>query len=161
MQENKNSIALEERLTRKRTDFRHFSSGQDPDCEPEMINSTLLENEVLCKAKEFLYSTGQPTDKLDFLMQMMIKTSRLEAGVISLEKKSQPLYDTACHRLGRYSSERREKQINVQVDCPENLVVSHDRKWTGGSIVQYFGQCGEIRRRAVKSVFRLKVGKCM
>ena len=29
-------------------------------------------------------------DKLDFLMQAMIKTSRLETGVISLDQKQQP-----------------------------------------------------------------------
>ena len=33
-------------------------------------------------------------------MQAMIKTSRLETGVISLEKKSQPLYDTLAAALG-------------------------------------------------------------
>ena len=38
-------------------------------------------------------SSGQ-LEKLDFLMQAMIKTSRLETGVISLDRKIQPLYDT-------------------------------------------------------------------
>ena len=33
-------------------------------------------------------------DKLDFLMQAMIKMSRLETGVISLEQKEQSIYET-------------------------------------------------------------------
>ena len=45
-----------------------------------------------------------------------------------------------------------KKQINVQVDCPENLVVSHDRKWTGEALfnildnaVKYTLEGGQIR----------------
>ena len=47
----------------------------------------------------------------------MIKTSRLETGVISLEKKSQPLYDTLAAALGGILLNAEKKQINVQVDC--------------------------------------------
>lgn len=54
-----------------------------------MINNTLLENEVPPqKQKEFLTAQASQLDKLDFLMQAMIKTSRLETGVISLEQNS-------------------------------------------------------------------------
>ena len=52
----------------------------------KVINSTLLENEVpVQKQKEFLTAQATQLDKLDFLMQAMIKTSRLETGVISLD----------------------------------------------------------------------------
>ncbi|MBS6836452.1 MAG: sensor histidine kinase, partial [[Eubacterium] rectale] len=99
----------------------------------KMINSTLLENEVpVQKQKEFLTAQASQLDKLDFLMQMMIKTSRLEAGVISLEKKSQPLYDTLAAALGGILLNAEKKQINVQVDCPENLVVKYTPE--GGQI---------------------------
>ena len=119
----------------------------------KMINSTLLENEIpVQKQKEFLTAQASQLDKLDFLMQMMIKTSRLEAGVISLEKKSQPLYDTLAAALGGILLNAEKKQINVQVDCPENLVVSHDRKWTGEALfnildnaVKYTPEGGQIR----------------
>ena len=39
------------------------------------------------KRKEFLQATGTQLDKLDFLIQGMVKTSRLETGVITLEKQ--------------------------------------------------------------------------
>ena len=152
MQENKNSIA------RERADLQELISDishqvKTPIANLKMINSTLLENEVpMQKQKEFLTAQTSQLDKLDFLMQAMIKTSRLETGVISLEKKSQPLYDTLAAALGGIFLNAEKKQINVQVDCPENLVVSHDRKWTGEALfnildnaVKYTPEGGQIR----------------
>ena len=152
MQESKNSIAQE------RADLQELISDishqvKTPIANLKMINSTLLENEVpVQKQKEFLTAQATQLDKLDFLMQMMIKTSRLEAGVISLEKKSQPLYDTLAAALGGILLNAEKKQINVQVDCPENLVVSHDRKWTSEALfnildnaVKYTPEGGQIR----------------
>ena len=144
MQENKNGIAQE------RADLQELISDishqvKTPIANLKMINSTLLEN-------EFLTAQASQLDKLDFLMQAMIKTSRLETGVISLEKKSQPLYDTLAAALGGILLNAEKKQINVQVDCPENLVVSHDRKWTGEALfnildnaVKYTPEGGQIR----------------
>ena len=152
MQENKNSIAQE------RADLQELISDishqvKTPIANLKMINSTLLENEIpVQKQKEFLTAQATQLDKLDFLMQAMIKTSRLETGVISLEKKSQPLYDTLAAALGGILLNAEKKQINVQVDCPENLVVSHDRKWTGEALfnildnaVKYTPEGGQIR----------------
>ena len=152
MQESKNSVASE------RADLQELISDishqvKTPIANLKMINSTLLENEVpVQKQKEFLTAQATQLDKLDFLMQAMIKTSRLETGVISLEKKSQPLYDTLAAALGGILLNAEKKQINVQVDCPENLVVSHDRKWTGEALfnildnaVKYTPEGGQIR----------------
>ena len=72
--------------------------------------------------------------KLDFLMQAMIKTSRLETGVISLEKKEQPIYDTLAAALGGILLNAEKKQIDVQVDCPEHLKACYDRKWTSEAL---------------------------
>ena len=39
------------------------------------------------------------TDKLDFLFQALVKTSRLETGVIQLDKKSGRLFDTVAQAV--------------------------------------------------------------
>ncbi len=87
-------------------------------------------------------------------MQAMIKTSRLETGVISLDKeRASRFIDTLACRIGRYPClTPRNKQINVQVNCPESLIVSHDRKWTGEALfnildnaVKYTPEGGQIR----------------
>lgn len=134
MQENKNNIAKE------RADLQELISDishqvKTPIANLKMINSTLMEQEVpMQKRKEFLAAQASQLDKLDFLMQAMIKTSRLETGVISLEQKQQPIYDTIAAALGGILLNAEKKQIDVQVDCPEELSISHDRKWTSEAL---------------------------
>ena len=110
MQENKNSIAKERAdLQELIADISH--QVKTPIANLKMINNTLLENEVPPqKQKEFLTAQASQLDKLDFLMQAMIKTSRLETGVISLEQKQQPVYDTlAAAWAGFCSMPKRNK----------------------------------------------------
>ena len=152
MQENKNSIAKE------RADLQELISDishqvKTPIANLKMINNTLLENEVPPqKQKEFLTAQASQLDKLDFLMQAMIKTSRLETGVISLEQKQQPVYDTLAAALGGILLNAEKKQIDVQVECPEHLDARHDRKWTSEALfnildnaVKYTPAGGQIR----------------
>lgn len=152
MQENKNSIAKE------RADLQELISDishqvKTPIANLKMVNATLLEQEVPPdKQREFLLASSTQLDKLDFLMQAMIKTSRLETGVISLEKKQQPIYDTLAMALGGIFLNAERKHIQVEVNCPETLVVSHDRKWTAEALfnildnaVKYTPEYGSIR----------------
>ena len=152
MQENKNSIAKE------RTDLQELISDishqvKTPIANLKMINNTLLENEVPPqKQKEFLTAQASQLDKLDFLMQAMIKTSRLETGVISLEQRQQPVYDTLAAALGGILLNAEKKKIDVQVECPEHLDARHDRKWTSEALfnildnaVKYTPAGGQIR----------------
>lgn len=152
MQQNKNSIAKE------RADLQELISDishqvKTPIANLKMINNTLLENEVPAqKQKEFLTAQCSQLDKLDFLMQAMIKTSRLETGVISLEQKNQPVYDTLAAAMGGILLSAEKKNIHVRVECPEHLNALHDRKWTGEALfnildnaVKYTPAGGEIR----------------
>lgn len=130
MGENRRGIAKERaELQELISDIAH--QVKTPIANLKMVNATLLEEPVPEeKQKEFLQAVGGQLDKLDFLMQAMVKTSRLETGVISLEKKEQPIYDTLAAALGGILLSAEKKQIEVHVDCEEGLCVSHDRKWT-------------------------------
>lgn len=130
MQENKQGIAKE------RADLQELVSDishqvKTPIANLQMINATLTEQEMPEeKRREFLQAADGQLEKLNFLMQSMIKTSRLETGVISLDMKQQPIYDTLAAALGGILLGAEKKQIQVDVDCPEQLEVLHDRKWT-------------------------------
>ncbi len=152
MNENRRSVAKE------RADLQELISDishqvKTPIANLKMINSTLMEQKVPPhKQKEFLLASTSQLDKLDFLMQAMIKTSRLETGVISLDKKEQPIYDTLASALGGILLNAEKKRIDVSVNCPEHLSVPHDRKWTSEALfnildnaVKYTPAGGQIR----------------
>ena len=151
MNENRRSIAKE------RADLQELISDishqvKTPIANLKMINSTLMDQEIpQHKQNEFLSASASQLDKLDFLMQAMIKTSRLETGVISLDKKKQTVYDTLASALGGILLNAEKKQIDVSVNCPEHLTVPHDRKWTGEALfnildnaVKYTPEKGKI-----------------
>lgn len=152
MQENRNHIAKErEDLQELISDISH--QVKTPIANLKMINNTLLEQNVPAqKQQEFLEAQSSQLDKLDFLMQAMIKTSRLETGVISLEQKEQSIYETLAAALGGIFLNAEKKKIDVQVDCPKGLLVSHDRKWTTEALfnildnaVKYTATGGKIK----------------
>ena len=101
----------------------------------KMATDTLLEKPMTeAERTDFIRGIRSQTDKLDFLFQALVKTSRLETGVIQLDKKSGRLFDTVAQAMSGivYASEK--KEIAVSVDCPEDLTVSHDSKWTSEAL---------------------------
>ncbi len=134
MQENRRQ-ALEERkeLQMLVSDVSH--QVKTPVSNLRMVTDTLLTKPVTEEERrEFLQGIRTQTDKLDFLFQSLVKTSRLEVGTIRLEKKDTPLIDTlamACSGIV-YAAEK--KEIAVTVDCPEDLRISHDSKWTAEAL---------------------------
>ena len=100
-----------------------------------MVNATLLEQSVTEeKRQEFLQASSGQLEKLDFLMQAMIKTSRLETGVIALDKKVQPIYNTLAAALGGILLNAEKKNIHVNVECPPDILLAHDKKWTSEAL---------------------------
>ena len=134
MRENRESIAKERAdLQKLISDISH--QVKTPISNLKMVNATLLEQPMPEeKRREFFQASSSQLEKLDFLMQAMIKTSRLETGVISLNRKIQPLYDTLAAALGGILLNAERKNIHVSVDCPAGIVLAHDRKWTSEAL---------------------------
>lgn len=118
----------------------------------KMVTDTLLSRPVTdAERTDFICGIRNQTDKLDFLFQALVKTSRLETGVIRLEKKSCKLFDTVAQAMSGIVYAAEKKKIAVSVDCPEHLTLSHDSKWTAEALfnlldnaVKYTPSCGKI-----------------
>lgn len=101
----------------------------------KMIVDTLLTKSLEEQERnEFLKSVGGQINKLDFLIQALVKTSRLETGVIQLEKEDHFIYDTLAQAMSGILYSAEQKKIHVSVECPEDVRVSHDSKWTEEAI---------------------------
>ena len=119
----------------------------------KMINDTLQTRKMTEeKLQEFLQASGSQLDKLDFLIQAMVKTSRLETGVIALEKKQARFTETLTAALNGILAPIERKRIALSVDCPDDFLFPHDSRWTAEALynildnaVKYTPACGSIR----------------
>ena len=164
LRENRESVAKE------RADLQELISDishqvKTPISNLKMVNATLL-GQPMSKEKrqEFLHASSGQLEKLDFLMQAMIKTSRLETGVILLDRKIQPLYDTLAEALGGILLNAERKNIHVIVDCTEDIILAHDRKWTSEALfnildnaVKYTPADGDIQVSVQSWEFYVKI----
>ena len=134
MQENRRKVDEERReLQSLISDISH--QVKTPVSNLKMAADTLLEKPVSeAERIDFIRGIFSQTDKLDFLFQALVKTSRLETGVIQLEKKPGRLFDTVAQAMSGIVYAAEKKEITVSVDCSEDLTVSHDGKWTSEAL---------------------------
>ena len=101
----------------------------------KMATDTLLEKPMTeAERTDFIRGIRTQTDKLDFLFQALVKTSRLETGVIQLDKKPSSLYNTVAQAMSGIVYAAEQKEIAVSVDCQEDFTLSHDSKWTAEAL---------------------------
>ena len=134
MQENRRKVDVErQELQMLVSDISH--QVKTPVSNLKMVTDTLLTRPVPEEARrEFLKGIRSQTDKLEFLFQALVKTSRLETGAIRLEKKEALLIDTLAVACSGVVYEAEKKDISVSVDCPDDLRLSHDSKWTAEAL---------------------------
>ena len=152
MQENRRLVDEErQELQALVSDISH--QVKTPVANLKMVTDTLLAKPVTeQERRDFLQGIRSQTDKLEFLVQSMGKASRLETGAITLEKKDVPLLDTLAQAMSGIVYGAEQKGVSVEVQCPEDLRVSHDSKWTAEALfnlldnaVKYTPAGGKIR----------------
>lgn len=134
MQENRRKVDEErQELQVLVSDISH--QVKTPVSNLKMVTDTLLEKPVTEQERtDFMQGIRSQTDKLDFLIQSLVKTSRLETGAIRLEKKDGPLIDTLAQAMSGIVYGAEKKGISVSVSCPESLNLFHDSKWTAEAL---------------------------
>ena len=134
LQENRRRVDEErQELQTLVSDISH--QVKTPVANLKMVADTLLAKPVTeQERRDFLQGIRSQTDKLEFLVQSMGKASRLETGAVTLEKKEAPLLDTLAQAMSGIVYSAEQKGISVEVQCPEDLRVSHDGKWTAEAL---------------------------
>ncbi len=86
------------------------------------------------KRTEFLSTLSAQVSKLDFLMQSLMKMSRLETGTFVLHMKSASLYDTIAQAVSSIAAMADRKQIQIDINCSSQETIRHDPKWTAEAL---------------------------
>ena len=134
MQKNRDIVAKEKaELQSLLSDISHQT--KTPIANLKMLNETMLTRKIYEKQqKEFLQVVGNQLDKLDFLIQVMVKTSRLESGVITLDKKDTSIEETLVTAINGILPSMEKKNIKLTVKCPKRLTIFHDSRWTSEAL---------------------------
>lgn len=94
----------------------------------------LKEEPMSDKGKVFLENLESQTEKLHFLFQSMVKMSRMETGIIKIQRERTPLLETLGKAVAAIVPKAEKKQIQLFVQYKEEIEISHDKKWTEEAI---------------------------
>lgn len=105
----------------------------------------------------FIKKINGQVDKLDFLLQSMVKISRLETGTIKIQKRNCPIADTLAMAISDVIIKAEHKDISIEVQYDESMELNHDKKWTAEAIfnildnaVKYTDKGGSIHINVVR-----------
>lgn len=100
-----------------------------------MYNDTLIDRDISEKDRKiFLYNMKSQIVKLQWLIDALIKISRLENGVIKLNIKKYNISETIANVLSSVYIKAESKNIEIRVDCNKNIEAFYDLKWTNEAI---------------------------
>lgn len=100
----------------------------------KLYQEMLFHAESAKERAEYLEKMSGQVDKLDFLLQSMVKMSRLETGTIKIQKSESPVAETLAAAITAIAPEADKKKIQIYVTYHEKLRLLHDTKWTGEAI---------------------------
>lgn len=101
----------------------------------------------------------EQTEKLDFLIQSLVKLSRMENGIISVHPKETSIEQLFDALRREFSAKAKEKQISLEI-VPSSLSAAFDLRWTREAVgnildnaIKYTGIGGQIRISSEKYSF--------
>lgn len=102
--------------------------------------------------QEFLARIKTGTEKLQWMMDSLVKMSRLEVGAIELSPAPAGIKQTVSDSISGVYGAAANKNISIQTAYFEDIALLHDRKWTCEAIInilenaiKYSPSDGEIK----------------
>ena len=100
----------------------------------KLYSEIMMDESDFKKNQEYMRKMNGQIDKLDFLLQSMVKMSRLETGTIKIQKQNVLLADTLAMAISNVIIKADKKNIKIDVQYDEQLMLKHDKKWTAEAI---------------------------
>lgn len=111
------------------TDISH--QLKTPLANVELYNTLLSEDGISDDERlEFLETEGVAIEKLKMLVDSLINISRLEADMISIDKKEENLKDCIESAISSVKADAAKKNIVIKNSVEEDCILAIDKKWT-------------------------------
>ena len=115
------------------TDISH--QLKTPLANVELYNTLLAEEGISDEERlEFLETEGTAIEKLKMLIDSLINISRLEADMISIDKKEENLKECIESAISSVKADAAKKNITIKNEIKEDCILAIDRKWTTEAI---------------------------
>lgn len=85
--------------------------------------------------EEFNQTEAREIQKLELLLNELVKLSRLENHMIQIKTEKADLRQTITEAVSQMFMKAYEKQIEISVEMDQEIQVLHDRKWTVEALV--------------------------
>lgn len=156
------SVREKERVKGLISDISHQT--RTPVANIKLYLELLGDEELSQNGQEFLEKIQGQMEKIDFLMQSMVKMSRIETGILQIHKEDKNLYETIRHAVASVVPEAAQKRIALYVDCEEEMFLRHDSKWTEEAVynvldnaLKYTESGGKIHIQTERQEFFVKL----
>ncbi|MDD3219680.1 MAG: HAMP domain-containing sensor histidine kinase [Lachnospiraceae bacterium] len=114
------------------------------------IYSELLQEQISEDLNETADTIHEQTEKLDFLIQSLVKLSRMENGIITVHPEHISVSELLKSLDAQYRSKANEKQIQLEIREMDTLA-KYDLKWTSEAVgnildnaIKYTGEGGRV-----------------
>lgn len=79
---------------------------------------------------ELLNQIAEQSGKLNFLVQALIKTSRMETGIIHVNPQANRVKDLIERIAVQVEEQAQLKHMNLHIECEDDIAALFDPKWT-------------------------------
>lgn len=101
-----------------------------------MYTDLLLEEDITpAERQEFLLRIKAGAEKLQWLMDSLVKMSRLEVGAIALSPVPASIKQTISDSISNVYAAAAKKGVSIHTAYFEDILLLHDRKWTCEAMV--------------------------
>jgi len=87
------------------------------------------------ESRQLLEQIRSQSDKLAFLIQALVKTSRLETGIISVNPQPTSVYELIDNSIRANRGKAEDKKQTITISCSHDLSANFDGKWTEEALV--------------------------
>ncbi|MEC0167195.1 HAMP domain-containing sensor histidine kinase [Paenibacillus graminis] len=105
------------------------------------LSNIILYSQLLAETPELggntrllLNQIESQSEKLEWLITSLVKLSRLETGMITLQSTVSPVIETITRAVSHIYTRAENKGIDIQIQCDRLTKARHDHKWTSEAL---------------------------